>query len=224
MRKNLCIVILIMSILSACKKTLTPPISCASVSADSVLVGQTVSFTSCTKGATSYLWNFGDSTIANTDTTSHIYYIPGSYTATLITSNSGGKGTIDSFKIIVTAPESWTFKGVSYYGTTVTQPGELQATSVLNSSNNLQFMFLNYLYPMVSGIDTVTGFPSLPTEICLAVSVGNSVYISEQTPNSQTIQVTVFPNGKKNLVGNKILLFNKTNSSDTASVDFNLNY
>lgn len=98
---------------SACRKSSSPPTACFNSIPDSAYVGQQLLFSSCTKGATSFYWTFGDGTNAITDTATHIYTAPGIYRGGLSTGN-GINGTTDSFIIVVTRPLSiWTFQGAS---------------------------------------------------------------------------------------------------------------
>ena len=66
----------------------------------------TINFNCTVPNATSWLWNFGDGTTASTQTPSHIYTNPGSYTVSLsVTTQSGCNGTVSTpGLIIVDAP------------------------------------------------------------------------------------------------------------------------
>lgn len=52
-----------------------------------VSVGQTIQFTSTSSGATTFLWNFGDSTTSTAENPTKSYSTPGTYTVTLTVSN-----------------------------------------------------------------------------------------------------------------------------------------
>jgi len=55
------------------------------------LVGQTVTFSdSSTNAPTAWLWSFGDGSISTTKNPTHVYSVPGNFTASLTTSNAGG--------------------------------------------------------------------------------------------------------------------------------------
>lgn len=88
---------------------------CGNTSTDSVLVtvnmmptaiftestsGSTVTFTDGSMNATAWQWNFGDSQTSNQQNPSHTYTANGSYTVTLIVSNSCGSDTITSIVLI----------------------------------------------------------------------------------------------------------------------------
>lgn len=53
----------------------------------STVTGATASFTNTSTNATTYSWNFGDNSTANTATPSHTYAADGSYTVTLTATN-----------------------------------------------------------------------------------------------------------------------------------------
>ena len=105
MKKHLCALaicihfVIFISFLPACQKgTIYAPFpkACISGVPDSASVGQSVTFTSCSSGATSLTWVFGDSTAADTVTTltaTHTYTKAGTFTVSLTPHNSTGSGT-----------------------------------------------------------------------------------------------------------------------------------
>jgi PKD repeat protein len=104
---------------------------CGNSSMDSVLVtvnmsptaaftestaGSVVSFTDASVNATSWSWNFGDSQTSTQQNPSHTYAANGSYTVTLIVSNSCGSDTITSVVLIdVGINDPAVFNGVNIY-------------------------------------------------------------------------------------------------------------
>src|SRR5665213_1040991 len=86
---------------SGCKKII-PPVTCYDPIADTAYVGQRLDFSSCTIGANSYYWDFGDNGFATTAAATHIYTQPGIYKGTFYASN--GEGAHKSFTIIVLRP------------------------------------------------------------------------------------------------------------------------
>jgi len=238
MRKNLCIAILFLSILSACKKeSHTPaPITCASVSADSIGVGGAITFMSCTKGDTSVVWSFGDSTSSRADTITHYYYLPGTYNATLSSFNASGKGLVKNFAIVVTATDSWTVKGNTYYSSQLWVGTNgynsnynyllgFQANSALyvaNSYSNINVGFTG-CGPGISSITDTVLFGSSPTPLNgaqISINYGGLSYVS--IPNNQIISAIVGANGKVSVSGTNIKVASLPTLADTETVSFHL--
>lgn len=90
---------------TAATPVVTAPSASFTASATSGIAAQTTfTFASTSTGTvTSYLWQFGDGTTANTSSASHVYSTAGSYTVSLTVSNSGGSSSA-SRVISVTAP------------------------------------------------------------------------------------------------------------------------
>jgi PKD repeat protein len=70
--------------------TCTPPVAAFSGAPTSGEVPLTVNFTNQSSGATSYLWNFGDSQTSTATNPSHTYTQAGSFTVTLTATNACG--------------------------------------------------------------------------------------------------------------------------------------
>ncbi|HTF03013.1 MAG TPA: PKD domain-containing protein, partial [Bacteroidia bacterium] len=104
---------------------------CGSTSVDSILVtvnfspsasftesavGSTVTFTNTSTNATSYLWNFGDTQMSTLMSPAHTYASNGTYTVTLIVTNSCGSDTITSVVMIdVGINDPAVMQGVNVY-------------------------------------------------------------------------------------------------------------
>ena len=69
------------------------PTAAFSASANAVDTTQTITFTNNSTNATSYSWNFGDSTTSSETSPSHQYASPGSYTVILTATGSSGSDT-----------------------------------------------------------------------------------------------------------------------------------
>jgi len=69
---------------------LDSPVAVATVSATSGCSPFVAVFTNTSTNSTSYLWNFGDGTTSSAAAPSHTYSTPGTYTVTLVASNSNG--------------------------------------------------------------------------------------------------------------------------------------
>lgn len=68
----------------------------------------TVSFTNKSLGATSYSWDFGDSTGSSVENPTKIYTSVGTYTVSLTSSNSAGDTTVTKTNLIVTTANIFT--------------------------------------------------------------------------------------------------------------------
>src|ERR1035437_6348423 len=108
MKKHLSICITLIMLICACKKETHPSstrrlVACIEpLTSDTVYVNQNFYLSSCTQGATSYLWNYGDSN--PNDTTAlvyHTYTRAGTYTLSLTPYNSSGAGTPKIINITV---------------------------------------------------------------------------------------------------------------------------
>ena len=84
-------IVLFISLCSCSKSAKSPlPISSFTDSILNEVPPSVVSFTNSSENATSYLWNFGDSTISTVMNPTHIYKTNGNYTATLTSTGPGG--------------------------------------------------------------------------------------------------------------------------------------
>jgi PKD repeat protein len=227
MKKYLCIIVILILLGSGCKKDTTThtspaptpvPVACVSpLASDTVYQRHSISFFSCTKGATSYLWNFGDGSTATTDTAIHTYSVPGTYTVTFTPSNSGGAGTPYTITItVLPSGGSWTFKGVTYT-TEICGPGNysFSAYSYPNDSNFLSLKFDGAA--ITSGTYSVYPLPSgFPIGILLTKST--SVGYSSVGGANQTVTLTSV-NGVLTASGTNIRM---GSSTDTALLTFNI--
>jgi hypothetical protein len=159
MKKYLGPIIVFASVLVAvcltdsCKKA-APPATCFATLPDSAYVGQSLVFTSCTVGASSYLWTFGDGSTASTDSAKHTYTAPGIYNGSLTTSN--GQGSTKTFTIVVTRPvDVWTFQGITDSSSYAQAVGgdTLQATNFTgaNMTNVSNIVFIFSALPAAAG-------------------------------------------------------------------------
>lgn len=79
------------------------PVACFAAIADSVFTGSTLTVdASCSEGAVSYLWNFGDGSSATIASATHSYTSAGTYTITLTVTNSNGTATITEAVVVNT--------------------------------------------------------------------------------------------------------------------------
>jgi PKD repeat protein len=218
----------------SCNKT-SPPTDCISAIADSFYVGQTVTFTSCSQGATSYLWNFGDGTTATTATATHAYTMAGMYGVSFTAFNSGGAGIVRTLTVTV-FDASWTFKGITYYTDTCVTPSDSSYGILFadnqTPSNNYSFSGVDLKFyhtlPATSGVFTVingNGNPTSADQVGLWVLTGGGVgtpYISTGgNSNNQKVYVTV-ANGKINVSTPGVEVANYFNPSDSSVLSFNI--
>ena len=222
-------------LVSACKKASSPPITCVSPMSDSAVIGQVLNFTSCTQGATSYLWNFGDGSSATTASATHSYSASGSYTVTFIPYSSAGAGTTKTFTIIVTTSQStggsWTFKGVTYNTTSCFgSSGVLAATNATSTNTSTYGSIVANFF---SSLPTANGTYIVGANGAAAASnqVGFSLTIDGSNPitytstggngSNQFVTVSV-SGGKVSISGSGVELVNVNNPSDSAAVSLNI--
>jgi PKD repeat protein len=206
------------------------PAGCIASVPDSAYVGQSVTFTSCTQGATSYLWDFGDGNTATTASATHSYTAPGTYTGSFTPSDVKGTGTPKAFTIVVTIyGGSWTFMGGSYTAVTCTQGVKTLIASSQTSGNSNTFgTLVVYFYnaiPTTSGTYTVV-YPSnqyLPTQVGMYLTTEgvseDTYYSTGGNGSNQTVRVTVL-NGKLSIAGSGIEF---GNGFDSGSVNIHIN-
>jgi PKD repeat protein len=99
--------------------------------------GSTVDFTNTSLNATSYIWNFGDSSNSTDENPSHTYLNDGVYTVTLLATNNCGT-TILEQTVVVSTPPTASFTTTS--GSTGCTPFAVQLTNA-SSSNATSFLW-----------------------------------------------------------------------------------
>ena len=214
-------VIITICFTAGCKKT-PAPAACFNAVPDSAWVGQSLTFTSCTQGASSYYWVFGDDGYATTATATHIYTAPGIYHGGLTASN--GTGDTKSFVITVSRPtELWTFQGVTdtaYYaiGTNDTIVATNFTSTNINASNIL-FVFsalptANGSYHVIN--DQFGGTPSA-TQVAVYVSTPSGKNYGSTGNDNASATVTVV-GGKVHISIPAVEMVNVALPSDSASL------
>jgi len=96
------------------------PVACFTVEEKTVTVNTEVTFTNCSKNATSYLWEFGDDSTSTKANPVHTYKEPGEYTVTLTATNEHSSKetsqtlTVESVQAVLSTgfedgviPEGW---------------------------------------------------------------------------------------------------------------------
>lgn len=114
---------------------------------------------------TSWLWNFGDGSISTAQNPSHVYTSAGSFTVTLVATNSGGSGTVTSTHYIVAI--------VTTPATTVstTVPTTSQVTPGTTVSSTVQVPVTSTTTTAPAG-STAGSSGLLPVILVLLVAVG----------------------------------------------------
>ena len=219
----------IMLMTSSCKKADQPTV-CILPYTDSIFAGDMDTFSSCSRDAKSFVWDFGDGTTATTATATHTYATSGIYTVTLTTSN-GQSSASRSFSVTVQPlGGKWIFQGNTFKATTCYGSGSgLYAYTLYNSltgSSNLRFSFYNYL-PTTSGTYTVVqgnSYPYNPTEVSVQLlssgSFNSIYYYPYWTGSAQTVNVTVV-NHKVSISG-VLGMYNYNNPIDSGLLDFSV--
>jgi PKD repeat protein len=148
MKRTLLVLAITAVVVWGCKKSVDKPVACVKISETSVKIGDTVTFTSCSTGATSYAWTLGDdTTIYTTPTVQHVYRVSGLKYVALTVKNSSG---IDSSATSITVIPY----GIAY------MPGTYTGTSFCtqNSTTDTITGTVIVAYPG-SNLLTLTGVP-----------------------------------------------------------------
>jgi len=214
-------VFVILSLSSGCTKV-SAPVTCYNAIPDTAYVGQMITFSSCTNGASSYYWNFGDGGFATTATATHIYTTPGIDSGTFYTAD--GPGSHKNFVIHVLRPTNiWTFKGTtdtSLYAMAVNDTLEATNFSSTNVSNisNIIFSFSalptsNGTYQVVNDLFT----PPAANQVAIYLTTPNSVNYGSTGHDNATASVTIV-GGKVLISLSSAMMVNTTNPSDSASL------
>ena len=139
-------VTLITTFSSGCKDTIVVPnaVNISSPHADfnaptvAFCAPALVNFNNLSTNATSYLWDFGDSTTSVAATPSHVYNIPGDYTVTLIAINGSCRDTMKKVNYLHVPGTS------SYFNLTSLQSCVGNLVQFTDSSLNAQFWLWNF--------------------------------------------------------------------------------
>ena len=98
--------------MESCSKAPAQPNACVGTISSPAIVGTILTFRSCTIGASSYTWSFGDGTSATGDSATHVYTTTGTYKGNL-TVVIGGRSSTVTFTVSV-VPPGWQFKGSNF--------------------------------------------------------------------------------------------------------------
>ena len=162
----------------SCAVCNTLPVACFNSLPDTILLGASISVdASCSQGAISYLWNFGDGSTANTSAATHAYGSAGSYTVTLTVTNA--KGTNTTTKTVAVKITSAQFVG-SFQVTEACGLGNVPAyTSTIAASGATQILINNFgnfvtTINLVANVDdqTITLVPQTTSGITITSGVG----------------------------------------------------
>ncbi len=172
--------VIIISLSSGCKKTAAPT-TCFNTIPDSAYVGQSLTFTSCTQGAISFYWLFGDGGYATMASATHTYTAPGIYHGGLTTSN--GTGDTKSFIIVVSRPLNiWTFQGVTDTATyAMSIGGDTIQTSNFSSTNISNVSNIVFVFPT---LPTASGSYQVINDQ-FGIPTGNQVAVFLTTPSGR---------------------------------------
>lgn len=212
-------VLTVLSLSSGCSKV-SAPVTCFNTIPDTTYVGQRVDFSSCTTGANSYYWNFGDGGFATTATASHIYTNPGIDTGTFYTAD--GPGSHKTFVIHVLRPYNiWTFKGASDTSQNAQAVNDtIQATN-FTATNLTNVSAITFAF---SALPTVNGSYQIVNDL-FTPPAANQIAIYLTTPSGANYGSTGHDNATANITvtGGKILIslpsammVNTTNPADSA--------
>lgn len=109
----LSLVLISLYMMESCSKSQTQPNpACIESITTPATIGSSVTFVSCTSGASSYTWSFGDGTSATGDSVLHTYGTVGTFRGSL-TVVIGGSSSTTSFSITI-VPTGWQFNGSDF--------------------------------------------------------------------------------------------------------------
>jgi hypothetical protein len=216
------IAVLIAICFTGCQKVL-PPVPCYNAIPDTVYVGQSINFSSCTTGASAYYWNFGDGGFATTASATHIYTQPGRDTGIFYASD--GPGAHKTFTIVIVRPvNTWTFKGATdtslYAAASSGDTIEVTNFTSTNFTNVSDLTFAFAAIPATAGSYQVVNDLSTPPG-------ANQVAIYLTTPHSGNYGSTGRDNATAtiSIVGGKVLIslpsammVNVSNPNDSAAL------
>jgi hypothetical protein len=227
MKRSLASVILFASVIAAlclssgCTKV-SAPVTCYNAIPDTAYVGQSLNFSSCTTGANSYYWSFGDGSFATTATASHTYTRPGIDTGTFYTAD--GPGSHKNFIIHVLRPYNvWTFKGTSDTSLNAQAVSDtIQATN-FSSTNIAHVSAITFSFsalPSASGSYQIVNDLSIPpgaNQVAIYLTTPSGFNYGSTGHDNATASVTI-AGGKVLISVPSAMMVNTTNPSDSAAL------
>jgi PKD repeat protein len=196
------------------------------------VAGTTDTFSSCSRDANSFLWDFGDGTTANNATATHTYLIPGFYSASLTTTGANGASARSVPVTVLPLAGIWTFKGKTYRVSNSTLINNfVEAFQTFRSGAGSLFLDVNFYnsLPSSPGTYIVKKYGVLNSQNQVYIhgypKGSNNGFEYESTGGNgtiQTVNVTI-SNGLISITGSGISLYNSSNTLDTASIDFTIN-
>lgn len=228
----LCIAITIL--LSACHKESARPTVCAGQIPDTVYINQPVRFTNCSTGASSCQWQFGDSSMAITDTATHTYTQPGTYHGSLTVANTD-KSSVRNFTIVVLSdkPGYYIING-KYYRPDIwvnDAEGAQGLTRVYGYQNGTVTNMISFYF---DGADQATAGQYITTfgylgsvhagEMTMSTSLGDSanIYHSSSEYNTAKVNLDILPFGKRHIYGTDVWMVQFPDRTDSFKVSFDL--
>lgn len=184
-------VIAFICLIDSCSKTSSVS-ACIGTFPTTASAGVAVSFTSCTLGASTYQWSFGDGATANGQTVTHNYATAGTYTGSLtVTDNNGSNAKNFTITIV---NNTWTFKGNAFTADSVVGSvtgGDLIAYGVSGGSKaNIAVIFPTF--PTASGNYTVINSNN-------GTPVGQQLYVIVYSYNASNVQTIYGSTGNSSL-------------------------
>lgn len=190
--------------ISGCKKEDTSTKACIQTSGTTFETNETISFSSCSQNANTFLWNFDDGETSDEKNPTHAYGESGTYDVTLTVDGAGGSSTIT--KSITVEHTADNYVG-SYSTSEVCTGGNDNYTSTVTKISSTSIAINNFYG---SGW-TVTGTID-----------GNAVTIANQTiPNSNGVNVS--GSGTLNSTAT-LMILNYTISDGTNSLSCAVSY
>lgn len=165
------------------------PIACIN-SATTATVGQSVSFSSCSTGGDTYLWEFSDGSNQNSTSanTTHTFTATGSYSVTLTVTNEKGSNTTSVIVTVTSGSSATSGDYVGNYNTTSSCGGTPFTYTLTVAANGANAITIDNLSNLGQNLGTVN-----------ATINGLVVTIPQQQPSGSAFTV----NGSGTLSNNK---------------------
>ena len=146
------------------------PVSNFTASTTTPACGGNVSFTDQSTQAQSWLWYFGDNTTSTVQNPSKVYSSPGTYTVSLVVTNTLGMDSLAKISYITVAP---TFTATITNTPTIGCSGDpVQLTATPSVTNSNIYNVSNIPYAPVVGIGTGTTITLTDDQMSAALPIG----------------------------------------------------
>ena len=198
MKKNYLLILLLFALISCSKDSLeennpdpdeTALQACFEMSQETILTGEILQITSCSSGATEFLYDFGNGDASTKENPVIVYQDAGNYTIELTVSNDKGKTSSYDREINVVSNEGFYYYPDIYEGFSST-PLELGVNP--NTGNRY---YIELLEDKVGSDGSKFYYRELSAELG-----SEGQYLADKPYNSNSAFVNFLPTGKQNFV------------------------